>query len=122
MLPKTLQTMLYKKHLVQCCLNTSGTTLHRKSPLKCCPRDSRQYYKMKNLVQCCLNTFGTRFHRENPMQRCPRGSRQHCAGKNPSQYYQNNIWSLRLHSCDYLKKISIKINVVTDEGSSQNAI
>ena len=25
-----------------------------------------------------------------------------------------------LHSCDYLNKISIKINVVTDEGNSQN--
>ena len=25
-----------------------------------------------------------------------------------------------LHSCDYLKKISIKISVVTDEGNSQN--
>ena len=25
-----------------------------------------------------------------------------------------------LHSCDYLKKISIKINVATDEGNSRN--
>ena len=25
-----------------------------------------------------------------------------------------------LHSCDYLKKISIKINVVIDEGNSRN--
>ena len=25
-----------------------------------------------------------------------------------------------LHSCDYLKKISVKINVVTDEGNSLN--
>ena len=27
-----------------------------------------------------------------------------------------------LHSCDYLKKISIKINVATDEGNSRNKI
>ena len=27
-----------------------------------------------------------------------------------------------LHSRDYLKKISIKINVVTDEGNNQNEI
>ena len=27
-----------------------------------------------------------------------------------------------LHSCDNLKKISIKMNVVTDEGNSQNEI
>ena len=27
-----------------------------------------------------------------------------------------------LHSCDYLKKISIKINVATDEGSSRSEI
>ena len=27
-----------------------------------------------------------------------------------------------LHSCDYLKKTSIKINVATDEGNSRNEI
>ena len=27
-----------------------------------------------------------------------------------------------LHSCDYLKKISIKINVATDEDNTQNEI
>ena len=27
---------------------------------------------------------------------------------------------ISLHSCDYLKNISIKINVATDEGNSQN--
>ena len=27
-----------------------------------------------------------------------------------------------LHSCDYLKKISIKTNVTTDKGTSQNEI
>ena len=27
-----------------------------------------------------------------------------------------------LHSCDYLKKISIKTNVITDKGNSQNEI
>ena len=27
-----------------------------------------------------------------------------------------------LHSCDYLKKVSIKINVATDEVTSQNEI
>ena len=27
-----------------------------------------------------------------------------------------------LHSCDYLKKISIKTNVTTDKGNSQNEI
>ena len=27
-----------------------------------------------------------------------------------------------LHSCDYLKKVSIKINVATDKGNSQNEI
>ena len=29
---------------------------------------------------------------------------------------------LSLQSCDYLKKISIKINVATDKGNSQNEI
>ena len=27
-----------------------------------------------------------------------------------------------LHSCDYLKKVSIKINMATDEGDSRNEI
>ena len=27
-----------------------------------------------------------------------------------------------LHSCDYLKKVSIKINVATDEGNGRNEI
>ena len=27
-----------------------------------------------------------------------------------------------LHSCDYFKKISVKINVVTNEGNSRNEI
>ena len=30
------------------------------------------------------------------------------------------LWLYILHSCDYLKKISIKINVGTDEGNSRN--
>ena len=29
---------------------------------------------------------------------------------------------ISLHSCDYLKKISIKTNVTTDKGNSQNEI
>ena len=28
--------------------------------------------------------------------------------------------NMRLHSCDYLKKVSIKMNVATDEGDSRN--
>ena len=32
---------------------------------------------------------------------------------------QNNTISIPLHSCGYIKKISIKINVATDEGNSQ---
>ena len=35
---------------------------------------------------------------------------------------QNNTISVPLHSCDYIKKISIKINVATDEGNSRNEI
>ena len=27
-----------------------------------------------------------------------------------------------LHSCDYVKKVSIKINMATDEGDSRNEI
>ena len=33
---------------------------------------------------------------------------------------QKNVYIL--HSCDHLKKISIKINVATDEGNSRNEI
>ena len=29
---------------------------------------------------------------------------------------------MKISSCDYLKKISIKINVATDEGNSRNEI
>ena len=32
------------------------------------------------------------------------------------------INSIYNHSCDYLKKVSIKINVATDEGNSRNEI
>ena len=35
---------------------------------------------------------------------------------------QNNTISIPLHSCDYIQKISIKINVATDEGNSRNEI
>ena len=35
---------------------------------------------------------------------------------------QNNTMSIPLHLCDYIKKISIPINVATDEGNSQNEI
>ena len=37
---------------------------------------------------------------------------------------QNNTISIPLHSCDYIKKISIKIkiNMATDEGNSRNEI
>ena len=34
-----------------------------------------------------------------------------------SYLYTSNIY---LHSCDYLKEMSIKINVASDEGSSRN--
>ena len=33
---------------------------------------------------------------------------------------QDHVAFIPLHSCDYLKKVSVKINVVTDEGNSRN--
>ena len=35
---------------------------------------------------------------------------------------QNNTIYIPAHSCDYIKKISIKINVATDECNSRNEI
>ena len=35
-------------------------------------------------------------------------------------YIPYNSFHIPQHSCDYLKKISIKINVATDEGNSPN--
>ena len=40
---------------------------------------------------------------------------------NPTRPTFNSI-NINILSCDYLKQISIKINVATDEGNSQNEI
>ena len=36
------------------------------------------------------------------------------------EYYMYKV--IPLHSCDYLEKISIKLNVATDKGNSRNEI
>ena len=43
------------KNVLQCCLNTPGTILHRKNSMQYCPRGSRHYCTGKNSEQCCLN-------------------------------------------------------------------
>ena len=53
-------------NLVQCCLNTPGTILHRKNPMQCCSWGSRQQCTRKNPFQCCLNILEAILHRSKP--------------------------------------------------------
>ena len=61
--PRGSRQQCIRKILVQCCLNTLGTILHRSKPYEMLPERLQTTLHRKKPVQCCLNTPGTTLHR-----------------------------------------------------------
>ena len=103
--PKRIKTSLNRTFCMQSCLELqkqhyvrffgvimsleilSGQYCTDKSPVQCCPRGSKQYWKKKMLSSVVLIPTGQHYTSKNPIQCCSCGLRkQSCStGKNPVQ-------------------------------------
>ena len=91
--PKESRQHCIWKNLVQCCLHTLGTILHRSKPYAMLSERFQTTFHKKKSCAILSYTLGTPLNHwsQNPTQCCLRCSRQHCTRKNLVQCCLNTL-------------------------------